>query len=428
MKPGGFFKKPDWLKNKPKAETKPEETADATQMFAWSVGTVSDALAEQKRKEKLRAQKKQEASREESASPSTKRRKLSEKVNYDHDREAKNDSIPQHQNRVTRKSLESSPRSLSHRDKATLSSLCKEDAKVIVLSDSSDVDRESSPSPTPKSMSTNCRAKDVSEDSQKEDEDDEFAELAAAARARAKQQEVTLQSSATNTVSSGLDANLKSLATDTEPNPTIDILVWSPLEGAKPLVVKRKWNQNFRDIRKAWLARQLDLASHIKKEDIYFTWRNKRVFDISSCKSIGVKLDAHGEAIIPSDQGRYRAIDGKISLCATTDAQQKLEKEKAEEKHLRESEEAAEMETEPDQESRSTGIRIILRSKGYPDQKLIVKPDTTVERLQGAFRTANKISETSNVVLVIDGDELTPDMTMEDAEVEDLNMIEVYVR
>ena len=51
-----------------------------------------------------------------------------------------------------------------------------------------------------------------------------------------------------------------------------------------------------------------------------------------------------------------------------------------------------------------------------------------MERLQGAFRTFNKIPKDSSVRLVFDGDTLEPEMTVEEAEIEDLNMIEVLVK
>jgi hypothetical protein len=90
-----FFKKPDWLKeqaqNQVKNESKPDEKKDATSMFARSTGTVSDVLAEQKRKEALKAEKKAQKVKikEDADAPSRKRRKTSEDGNYEGDRESK---------------------------------------------------------------------------------------------------------------------------------------------------------------------------------------------------------------------------------------------------------------------------------------------------------------------------------------------------
>ena len=89
-----FFKKPAWLEEKAKteikAEAKREEKQDATTMFARSTGTMSDAIAEQKRKDQLRAEKKARAKEEKSADgPSRKRRKTSEDGDYEADRDEK---------------------------------------------------------------------------------------------------------------------------------------------------------------------------------------------------------------------------------------------------------------------------------------------------------------------------------------------------
>lgn len=89
-----FFKKPTWLeakaKNAVKSGAKPQEKKDATQMFARSVGTVSDVLAEQKRKEQLRAEKKARAAAQKEADAlNIKRRKTSEDGDYEADRDEK---------------------------------------------------------------------------------------------------------------------------------------------------------------------------------------------------------------------------------------------------------------------------------------------------------------------------------------------------
>jgi hypothetical protein len=219
------------------------------------------------------------------------------------------------------------------------------------------------------------------EDSKKEDEDEEFPELAAAARAQARQREPEEKSPTLAALTNGLDHKCEPLeAADAGPNPIIDILVWSPIEGTAPLLVKRKWNQNFRDIRKAWLQRQADLPEQLKK-DVYFTWRNKRVFDVASCRSLGIKLDQYGNALIPSDQGPYRDVNDRIVLCATTDARLKAEKEAEAETKEREEEEPR---ATPVQPPPSDEIRVILRAKGYSEQKIRGKPVSSSMGIQNA--------------------------------------------
>jgi hypothetical protein len=376
-KKSGFFKKPAWLTEKAKEEVKPEEKKDATQMFARSVGTVSDILAEQKRKEALRAEKKaksKEKEKEAAESPRNKHRKLSEDEDYDEDSKRKKDSIsPRRTISTIQKSADSSPTSLSKRYDAALHGQ-KKRGNIIQLSDGESSDDGSPDSTlTTKRTRTEIDTTTISmpqDDSQKEDEDEEFAKIAAAVRARARQQEQAKKSSTLVNGHSELPNPV-----DTGPNPTIDLLVWSPIEDTIPLLVKRKYLQNFRDIRKAWLERQTTLP-HTTKDAIYFTWRDKRIFDVATIKSLGIKLDEYGNAIIPTDQGKYKDSEERIVLCATTDAQVRLEKEEDERlKRQKQREEEGEVEVPPPvQAPKIDGIRIVLRARGFTDQKLIVKP------------------------------------------------------
>ena len=59
---------------------------------------------------------------------------------------------------------------------------------------------------------------------------------------------------------------------------------------------------------------------------------------------------------------------------------------------------------------------------------LTMEQNTEINRLQGAFRNQNKIPDSKSVTLMIDGDPLEPDSTIADAEVEDMDMIEILVK
>lgn len=210
-------------------------------------------------------------------------------------------------------------------------------------------------------------------------------------------------------------------------------------------MVRRKWNQTFREVKHAWLNRQSNMTEARKKQ-IFFTWRGKKTFDVATCKSLGIKLDQFGNAEIPTDQGTNRGHTAdQIVLIATTDEQVKIEKEQEEAERLRK--EKAEQEPEPEPVSeKSNKLRLILKAKGYPDCKLGVPTvcwlqihlgleectdtlqDTTVERLIGAFRNTNNIPASKDIALSFDGEDLESEMTMVDADIEDMNMIEVRIR
>jgi len=213
---------------------------------------------------------------------------------------------------------------------------------------------------------------------------------------------------------------------DTGPNPVINILVFSNIDGTEPLVVKRKWNQDFRLILDAWLGRQQALPEHVKK-NIYFTWRCKKIFPVATCRSLGIKLDQYGNAMIPNDQGDMRISDDQIVLVATTDAQLKKEKDAEEAERKRKEKVEEEPEAAPE-EATVKKLRLYLRCPDYKEVRLAVLPETIVERLEAAFRNNNNIPQDKSVTLIFDGEELERNMTMQELDVEDLNMFEVRVR
>ena len=51
-----------------------------------------------------------------------------------------------------------------------------------------------------------------------------------------------------------------------------------------------------------------------------------------------------------------------------------------------------------------------------------------MERLEAAFRNNNNIPQDKSVTLIFDGEELERNMTMQELDVEDLNMFEVRVQ
>lgn len=74
-------------------------------------------------------------------------------------------------------------------------------------------------------------------------------------------------------------------------------------------------------------------------------------------------------------------------------------------------------------------LRIILKPKDLEPVKLLVRPETTVETLLTAFRTQRDVGgDGAEVALWFDGMRLDEDTTMEDAEIDDMDTIEVHIK
>lgn len=207
--------------------------------------------------------------------------------------------------------------------------------------------------------------------------DDEFADIAREARERARKKrlERNLASEALHPTSSARDEGfLQQLHKPTTnlppPDAVVQILITSRIVNTEPLIVCRKLSQRLKDVRAAWCDRQgltPDFASKV-----YLTWKGKRLFDVTTCRSLGIVVDTNrdilmndGKDIMGEDENR------QIHMEAMTDEifeeYQKAKRRSVDDK------------VEPDEETMvvqepDMRVKLILRSKGYDDFKLIVKP------------------------------------------------------
>jgi len=88
------------------------------------------------------------------------------------------------------------------------------------------------------------------------------------------------------------------------PNPILSLLIHSTLPNTTPLLVKRRLNQRLKEVRLAWINKQLTSgvsqdASFPPPDKIILTWRNKRCYDFTSCASLGLVIDElTGEVVV----------------------------------------------------------------------------------------------------------------------------------
>jgi hypothetical protein len=152
-----------------------------------------------------------------------------------------------------------------------------------------------------------------------------------------------------------------------ESNPQISLFIEPRIPDTEPMIVKRRYKQNFGPVREAWCTHnKLEKAAAAK---VYFTWRGNRLFDVTSISSLGIKLDVEGLPILKGPNGYSHRLD-KVSLVATTEDVEREGKKRAEEEEARRK---AEEEAKLEPPKKEPGIKVILRSKYYQDVKLIVK-------------------------------------------------------
>ena len=291
-----------------------------------------------------------------------------------------------------------------------------------------------------------------------EPSDDEFAELARQAREKAYRKRFDLDETPSQsnpatqpTLEPSVVSHENSFAAKSETpqppqDPVISILITSRLPGTDHLIVKRRLNQRLRDVRIAWCSRQG--FEDLEASGIILMFRGRRVFDVNTCRSLGIGVDEQGEVVMEGEKDAFGEADRRIHMEAMTEEMYSELQEEEARKARQEDDELEEIDAaqaeKPKQPERQT--RIILKAKGLADFKLIVKDvsawvpshgfqladeslqSTTISQITNVFGSERNIDEHRFLHLMFDGERLDPEMTVAQTEISDMDNIEVYVR
>lgn len=254
----------------------------------------------------------------------------------------------------------------------------------------------------------------LDDDGLEEVQDPEIAAIEARARARA--------------------AEKRAAAASGKKAPVAQLFIASELPDTAPLMVKVRIDSTIEKPREAWCARQGFTPEMTR--NVFFTWRETRLYDSTTIKRLGIKEDEHGNVSIEGDDSHIYDDNNlpKVHVEAWTEetlAQHKREmaaEAEAARKAAEPSPVIEEREPTPEPTPAAKKYRLILKAKGMEDVKIQAKPDTTFERLADAFRTSRNIPKTQPVTLMFDGDRLPPMDTVQDTELEDLDAIDVMLK
>jgi hypothetical protein len=214
-----------------------------------------------------------------------------------------------------------------------------------------------------------------------EDEDDESDEELAALARQARQRRLQRTHAATpdNATKSPTprEAASGSPQTLSLPDPPVKILVISQIDNTSPLMVYRKLSQNLKEIRLAWCGRQgFDQAF---TDNVFLVHRMRKVYDVTTCKSLGLETDADGNITMKGAEGK-EGVDQVALEAVTQDIYDRMlaEKERGDAKRREQWDPAATAgagdETNPAEPVVEEFIGLVLKAKGKPDFKLRVKP------------------------------------------------------
>ncbi|KAM3453295.1 hypothetical protein MY3296_003886 [Beauveria thailandica] len=283
---------------------------------------------------------------------------------------------------------------------------------------------------------------DMSED------DDEFAEYVRKAQEQRDKDLLRVEQEAA-------DAALFAPTSPTPPDqpgtasPFINIVVTSEIPDTHSCLVKFRFDRPLRLVRDNWTALQhrhkvplRDLLD--RDDDVILTWRRKKVYMTSTLLSLRILPSATtiGAAVMErSTRDGFNESGTRVHMQAWTPALfAKMEREDEAARRQREmpSETAGEggegnyeEDNDDEEEEKSAAaamVRVVLKSRDREPVKLKVLPETTTELLVAAFRAQRDVPPGADVALWFDGMRLQEGATMEDADIDDMDTIEVHVK
>ncbi|KAF5012963.1 hypothetical protein FDECE_1010 [Fusarium decemcellulare] len=210
-------------------------------------------------------------------------------------------------------------------------------------------------------------------------------------------------------------------------NASVDIWISSKVTCTKTLVVKYRFDHPLSLIRETWINFQKKHGVSI--DDAVLTWRGKKVYNASTLLSLGIRPQAGGR-VIADNQGSEGFKDNrtKVQMEAWTPELFREMELSAELQRKRAAGELAEEEQQEESILEPVLLKVFLKAKDMEDVGLMVRPETTVDTLVMGFIKKRNVDPGKEVSLWWDGERLEEHVTLEEAEIEDKDVIEVHVR
>ncbi|KAK3710286.1 hypothetical protein LTR37_010352 [Vermiconidia calcicola] len=436
-----LFNRPAWAKSQTSEVDESEEN-----IFSHSNRSYRDIVAEQERKKKVKLERKKAKEerrssgkrvKDEPSDGSNKRRRISAKDGEEllslagmssADAGAKEDLTVEFEE--ADEPVRRSPRINRHvnRSPSQTTNQQSRSTQVVELGDSDEEEKK------PVYATAPTEAVEIHDES-----DEEFAEFARRARLDRQRRQVLDKKSHTTDIGvhspspapSAIDTGQRSMPTP-PPDPVVSLLISSPIPDTNPLIVQRKLSQRIQEIRIAWCEKQHFSGEFTK--DVFLIHRMRKIYDVTTCKSLGLEVDSWGNIVMKGSEGR-EGVE-KVHLEAVTDdIFREMKAERARESKRRSGELPPEEDAgvgaanggETIQPPEEILIRVVLKAKGKKDFKLKVRPTTPFSKLIAAYRKTFQLDSGQSVSLEFDGERLNPDDEVQSTEISDMDCLDVHV-
>lgn len=219
---------------------------------------------------------------------------------------------------------------------------------------------------------------------------------------------------------------------------TVEIVLTSTLPGTKVFGAKFLFTKPLRVVRDSWVALQRKNGIPLPDEQndhFILTWRRKRVYMVSTLHSLGIRPLGDGRVGIEgtsSTEGLNKQGTRVHMEVWTPELFAEMEHEEDLRRRRAAGEFADEAETQGagavEEEEEIVKLHIILQSRELKPMKLMVRPETVMADLVLAFRKSNNIADETEISLWFDGEKLDDDTTIEDADIDDMDTLEVHLK
>ncbi|KAJ4424013.1 hypothetical protein N0V82_001260 [Gnomoniopsis sp. IMI 355080] len=276
-----------------------------------------------------------------------------------------------------------------------------------------------------------------------EPREDEFAHFVAAAR---KRQEAAKAAAAALALPDDLSDDGKDPLTtnaarskESVPFAIVKIFVFSRIAAYADYDMRgfgchRKINQDVGPVRSAfvqWLRQKGVPVSDEMDQAIFLTWKGRRIYN--SVSGLGLGWQSQGNNTLYERELGYMR-DGVLLEAWTEEDFERYTAEVDRQRLLNRGElveqgpgvELDDAEEQPEPEVAK--VRLFLKEKNTDAVRLTTFLDTQVRILVGAYRKQKKVAPDREIRLLYEGDWLDPDMTVEQADIDDMCTVEVYLK
>ncbi|CCF38631.1 hypothetical protein CH063_09673 [Colletotrichum higginsianum] len=233
-------------------------------------------------------------------------------------------------------------------------------------------------------------------------------------------------------------------ALEQEANQTVNVLVTSDIPGTKERQFRFTLVKPLKILRNAWIDVQEGRLGipRADLESVFLTWRGHELYDLTTLHSLdlaGTFRRSGGGSDADAGEGFRNDWTNVHMQMWTRELWEEHERQEARRRRHDIGEysddegpgnggdERGGIPPTVEQEAEKK-IKVLLKTKTDEPLKTSVRPSTTVGTIMALFRKMRGLAADAPISLMFDGDELEEDMTVEDADIGDMETIEVYIR